>query len=243
MSKRKQKPARVVAPAQPVPALQKKLSQGFWRHTALPFIEQRPLVLAICLIALATLRIVATYSETGPTWDEPGHMACGLQYLAQHVYRYEAQHPPLARAMSALGPYLTGSRPLGDKNQDQEGVKVMYAGGRPARVMALMRVGVLPFFVLAGFMVYFWARRHFGNLVAVLAVGLFTLTPPVLAHAGLATTDIALTGCLAAAFFCLLLWAEQPSWKYSLLLGATTALAAVSKFIALGPYPAAAVAA
>src|SRR5205085_6969457 len=172
---------------------------GFWETTALPFLEKRSLVLAICLIALATLRIVATYSETGLTWDEPGHMACGLQYLAQHVYRYEAQHPPLARAMSALGPYLAGSRPLGGPNQDQEGVNVMYAGGRPARVMALMRLGILPFFALAGFMVFFWARRHFGNLVAVLAAGLFTLTPPVLAHAGLATTDMALAGGLGAA--------------------------------------------
>src|SRR5437870_8199075 len=168
-------------------------------------------------------------------------MACGLQYLAQHVYRYEAQHPPLARVMSALGPYLDGSRPLGGMNQDQEGVNVMYASGHPGRTLTLMRFGILPFFALAGLMVYFWARRHFGNVVALLAAGLFSLVPPVLAHAGLATTDMPLTGCLAAAFFCLLLWAEQPSWKHSLLLGATTALAVVSKFTALGFLPAAAV--
>lgn len=234
MPKKKQKPLAQV------PEVEKKPSQGFWQGTALPFLEQRSLALAICLIALATFRIVATWSETGLTWDEPGHMACGLQYLAQHIYRYEAQHPPLARVMSALGPYLDGSRPLGGKNQDQEGVNVIYAGGHPGRTLALMRFGILPFFALAGFMVYFWARHHFGNLVAVLAAGLFSLVPPVLAHAGLATTDMPLTACLAAAFFCLLLWVEQPSWKHSLLLGLSTALAVVSKFTALGFFPAAA---
>ena len=44
-------------------------------------------MLSVALIAIATLRIVSTYPEMSPTWDEPGHMACGLQYLAQHVYR------------------------------------------------------------------------------------------------------------------------------------------------------------
>jgi 4-amino-4-deoxy-L-arabinose transferase-like glycosyltransferase len=195
----------------------------------------------LCLIAIATFRIVATYPETGVTFDEPGHMACGLQYLAQHVYRYEAQHPPLARVVSALGPYLDGARPLGVKNQDQEGVAVIYEGGHPLRTLTLMRLGVLPFFLVASFVVYFWARLHFGNAVAAIATGLFTMLPPVLAHAGLATTDMPLTACLAAAFFSLLLWAEDPTWKLSLLLGVTTALAVVSKFTALGFLPVCAV--
>ncbi len=207
----------------------------------LPFLEKRSLALAVCLIAFAALRTASTYSETGPTWDEPGHMACGLQYLAQHVYRYESQHPPLARIMSALGPFLDGARPLGIQQQDHEGVAVMYHDGHPERILTLMRLGILPFFVLACFVVYFWARRHFGAAVAAVATGLFTLLPPVLAHAGLATTDMPLAACLAAAFFCLLLWAQQPTWKHSLLLGFATALAVVSKFTALGFFPAAAI--
>ena len=175
-----------------------------------------------------------------PTWDEPGHMACGLQYLAQHVYRYEAQHPPLARVMSALGPYLAGARPMGIKNQDQEGVAVMYRDGHPERMLTRMRLGILPFFAVAAFVVWLWARRYFGDAAAVLATGMFTLVPTVLAHAGVATTDMPLTACLTAAFFSLLLWCEQPTWKHSLLLGATAALAAVSKFTAIGYLPAAA---
>ena len=198
------------------------------------------LALAIGLTALATLRIVAAYSENGLTWDEPGHMACGMQYLAQHVYRYEAQHPPLARVMSALGPFLDGVRPLNLQNQDHEGIAEMYQSGHPERVLNLMRLGILPFFLLAAAVVYLWARRHFGNAVAAVATGLFTMLPPVLAHAGVATTDMPLTGCLIAAYFALLLWAGEPTWKHSLLLGIATALAVVSKFTALGYLPAAA---
>src|SRR5205807_1613470 len=106
MAKKKLKqPARAVLE----PAVMR--APGFWETTLAPFLEKRSLAVAICLIVIATLRIISTYPETGLTWDEPGHMACGLQYLAQHVYRYEAQHPPLARVMSALGPFLAGARP------------------------------------------------------------------------------------------------------------------------------------
>ena len=210
-----------------------------WRLPRIAIGHPASLAIAIGLVALATLRIVATWPETGLTWDEPGHMACGMQYLAQHVYRYEAQHPPLARVMSALGPYLDGVRPLNGQNQDLEGVAEMYRSGHPGRELNLMRLGILPFFLLAAAVVYLWAGRHFGNAVAVVATGLFTMLPPVLAHGGLATTDMPLTACLAAAFFALLLWAEEPTWKHSLLLGIATAFAVVSKFTALGFLPAA----
>lgn len=239
MSRKKLKP-QAHQPDAAVPQTLPKTG-GFWETALLPFLEKRSLALSIGLVILAALRIVATYPETGLTWDEPGHMACGMQYLAQHVYRYEAQHPPLARVMSALGPYLDGVRPLNGKNQDLEGVAEMYQSGHPERELNLMRLGILPFFLLAAGVVYLWARRYFGNAVAAVAVGLFTMLPPVLAHGGLATTDMPLTACLAAAFFALLVWAEEPTWKHSLLLGAATALAAVSKFTALGFLPAAAV--
>src|SRR5947199_143791 len=94
--------------------------------------------------------------------------------------------------------------------------------------------------VLACPLVYWWAKRSFGNTVAMLATALFTLTPPVLAHAGLATTDMGLTAGLTAAFFALLLWAETPTWRLSVLLGVATAFALLTKFTTLGYFPAAA---
>jgi hypothetical protein len=184
---------------------------------------------------------VSTYTAFADVGDEPAHLACGLEYLTRHVYRYETQHPPLARAMAALGPYLDGARPVGESNPEWEGDAILCRSGHPGRTLFLARLGVLPFFLLACLVVYSWARHHFGKSAAVWATGLFTLLPPVLAHAGLATTDMALTACLGAAFFSLVLWAEKPTLPRSLLLGAATALAALSKFTALGFLPAGAV--
>ena len=232
--KAKRRGPQAAAPAQAAPA-------GFWETRLHPFLERHSRVLALFLVAIASIRIVATYAPLSLTFDEPGHFACGLEYLSKHVYRYESQHPPLARAATALGPYLAGARLIGGPQRDYEGVNVIKATGRVDRTVFLMRIGILPFFWLACVVVYSWSRRVASAGIAVLALAFFTLTPPVLAHAGLATTDMAVTACLLAAFHALLMWAESPSWRTGALLGLTSALAALSKFTALGYLPAAAV--
>jgi hypothetical protein len=203
----------------------------------LPFLERHSRAFALCFLAIGTIRIVSAYSDNGLTFDEPAHIACGLQYLAQHVYQYESQHPPLARAMTAIGPFLAGVRPLRSSSMFLEGTGVLYRDGHAARNLALARCGILVFFLLAGLVVYFWARRHFGGAVAAIGAGLFTLLPPVLAHAGLATTDMGLAACLGAAFWSALWWAEKPTWQRSVVLGAATGCAVLSKFTALGFFP------
>ena len=62
-------------------------------------------------------------------------------------------------------------------------------------------------------MIYTWGKRRYNAAVAVIATFLFSFLPPILAHAGLATTDMALTASLGAAFLTALLWAEQPTWR------------------------------
>jgi hypothetical protein len=232
--KPKDRPRDAAAPA-------KARAPDLWGSGILPFLERWALAIALCSMAAGGLRIAATYTQLGMTYDEPQHLACGLEYLAHHVYRYETQHPPLARIMTAVLPYLDGARPSGNPDRDYEGVGLVVHSKNPDRFLALMRAGILPFFFLAALVVFFWTRHIFGAPAAALATLLFTLLPPVLAHAGLATTDMALAACLGAAFFSLVLWAEAPTWKRSALLGLTGAAAVLSKFTALGYLPAAAV--
>src|SRR5260370_13096109 len=159
----------------------------------LSFLERHSLALALCLIAIATVRIVGTYSVFSNTSDEPTTLGCGLQYLGKHIYQYEPQHPPLARVASAVMPYLAGARPLGMADMGDDGRTVIFNSGNPSRMLFLMRLGILPFFILAAMAVYAWARRHFGKAAGAIATGLFTMLPPVLAHGGLVFNDTAPT--------------------------------------------------
>jgi len=173
------------------------------------------------------------------TYDEPSHLACGMEYLSRGVYRYEAQHPPLARVALAIGPYLDGARSLGEKFMQTEGVSLLDDHGSYTRRLLLARLGILPFFWLAAWVVYLWGRRWFGELEGLIAVMLFCLAPPVLAHAGLATTDMALTAMLIAGLYTTLRWLEEPNLRTGAWLGLALAGMALAKFSALAFYPAA----
>ncbi len=159
----------------------------------------------MALVLVASIRIIATYTVFSHTYDEPAHIACGMEWLDKGVYKWEPQHPPLARVATALGPYLLGTRCQNTPNVDlasmtHEGLAILYYGHHYDLTLALARLGILPFFWIACLVVYWWGRRYFSPSVAVVAVFLFSFLPPVLAHAGLATTDMALTAFLGAAF-------------------------------------------
>jgi 4-amino-4-deoxy-L-arabinose transferase-like glycosyltransferase len=209
----------------------------------LTFLDRRSTVLAAGLVLLASLRIVATYTVFNHTMDEPAHIACGMEWLDRGVYRWEPQHPPLARVLTAIGPYLLGIRSQNTPRANllsmwQEGTAILYRGQQYDRTLAMARLGILPFFWIACAAVYLWARRLFGRAVAVLSLGLFTFLPPVLAHAGLATTDMALTALLAAAFVAAIDWLERPTPMAALRFGGLAGLMTLSKFSALVFFPA-----
>ncbi len=215
---------------------------GLWEGRLRPWLERRALPIAVLLIAIGAARIASTYSRFCFTNDEPQHFASGLEYLQQHTYRYEPEQPPLSRIAMAMGPWLDGSKMTGQHLfVDREGVAIMYQRGNPQRTLILMRLGILPFFLLAGVVVFLWARHHFGGPVAVAAIALFTLEPAILAHSGLATADMALAACLPAAFFAMVLWAERPTMRNSILFGVASGMALLAKFTALIYLPMAAV--
>lgn len=195
------------------------------------------MALCVCLIAIACTRVIFTYGALSLTNDEPYHLACGLEFVAKHSYRLETQQLPLARMMEALGPYLAGARPLGLPDAAIEGVAEIAHSGSVDWTIFLMRLGNLPFFILACLVVCGWTWHAFGKPTAVLATSLFTLLPSILADAGLATTDMALAANLGGGVFSMMLWAESPTVARSVLLGLFTVLACLSKFTALGFLP------
>lgn len=224
-------------------------------------------VALLLLSAIAVGRVVATYRVFNQTSDEGAHLAAGMEWLDAGVYMFETLHPPLARVAVALGPYLSGLRLTGEADVWAEGNNLLHARNRYLYNLALARLGVLPFFLLAIALVWLWSRRMVGDAAAIMATALFTTLPPVLAHAGLATTDMSLAACLAAWLLAFQAWLEKPSdglgpalvsghagpsfipgrastWrpKSSAALGLWTGLALLSKFSALIFLPCCAVA-
>jgi hypothetical protein len=189
--------------------------------------------LAVVAAAAGVLMVVSTYETFSNTYDEPAHVAAGMEWLSRGTYTYEAQHPPLGRIAAAIGPYLHGDRSIGDPSIFREGAKLLGRGDHYRVTLALARLGELPFFLLICGVVWAWGRRLADERGGAIAVLLATTNPNLLAHAGLATTDIALTATMTAALFAFVVWLERPRWKISALLGAALAFCITSKFSAL----------
>ncbi|MGA2689898.1 MAG: hypothetical protein ABSE85_17695, partial [Candidatus Korobacteraceae bacterium] len=208
---------------------------NLWDNSIAPYLDKYCLLLCVCMVAVACARIISTYDQLSLTADEPFHFGCAIEYLGNHSFVQDVENPPVARAVQALGPYLLlGARPIERSEAWQEGLAIIALSGNYHRTVFLLRLGTLPFFLLACAVVGCWSGHAFGKPVAVIAVGLFTLLPTALADAGLHTTDMALGASVGAAFLTAMLWAEKPTWIRALLLGACTALAVLSKFTALG---------
>jgi 4-amino-4-deoxy-L-arabinose transferase-like glycosyltransferase len=203
------------------------------------WLERRPASLALLLILIASLRIVSTYRVLSHTTDEPAHLAAGIEWIQNGTYTYEDQHPPLARVAGALGLHLTGSRWARGKDMYFEGFHLLGQGNRYGRALFFSRLFMLPFFWVASTVVYLWGRRLGGGGAAVLATLVFTTTPPVLAHAGLVTTDMAVTAFVGATLLASLNWVGKANWKTSAWLGFFLGIALLSKFSALAFIPAA----
>jgi hypothetical protein len=207
------------------------------------FLERYSRAVAVAAVLFASLRIVATYHVFDHTSDEPAHIACGMEYLDKGVYTWEPQHPPLARVSVAVGPYLLGLRSQNTPRNSfiskfAEGAAILYSGHRYELALSLARAGVLPYFWLACLVVYLWGARYFSRAVGAAAVLFFSFLPPVLAHSGLATTDIALTALLAASFLAGRVWLERPTLANGALFGASAGLMVLSKFSCLAFFPA-----
>lgn len=185
------------------------------------------------LVLIGIIRIIFTYSTFWQSFDEPVHIAAGMVWLDKGQYVYDILTPPLARIMTAIGPFLDGSRSMGHENSWREGNEILHGQNHYEHTLTLARLGILPFFILAAMIVGFWAKHYYTVHAALLSVVLFTTLPPILGHSGMAATDMALAATFVAALFALCLWLEKPTLLRSQLLGLTLALTVLAKFSGL----------
>lgn len=173
-------------------------AQPAWRRYAVPGGVAALLVLHYAL-ALLSVR------HKSNTYDELAHLTRGYSYTLTDDFRLGPPHPPLAHYWAAL----PGRRmPVKPPKRDQAawrtsdvwtiGRQFFYYRniGNAAIIDTLLfrgRAMIALWSVACGLLVYVWSRRLFGIAGGLLSVALFAVSPTVLAHARLVTTDCAVT--------------------------------------------------
>jgi 4-amino-4-deoxy-L-arabinose transferase-like glycosyltransferase len=203
-------------------------------------LRPRVVVASLALVCgLAVARVAATHAVFSATADETQHIATGVAWYGGELDLWSAPNQwymltngPLARAAVGLGPRLAGVRETSLRD-------ILYAGPGYEATLTSARRGVLPFLVLLIVLTWWAARRQFGDVAGLASALAVSTLPPVLAHAGVATTDVAAAATYVLAVILLLRWLEAPSPARAAVLGLGVGLALATKMSVMTLFPAA----
>jgi len=192
-------------------------------------------VLAL-LAVLSCALCISTYRMFGNFWDEPEHIAAGLVLIDRGEYRYDNQHPPLARLAAAIGPYLAGARFQGEPLPigEAQGREILYhSSASYDTLLTLARLGMLPFLLTLLIATWSWMLRWHGDAAALLAVVFLISSPVILGHAAVVALDVPVTALTVASLYLLLRWLQTPSVARGLAFGLAAGLAVATKMSAV----------
>jgi 4-amino-4-deoxy-L-arabinose transferase-like glycosyltransferase len=165
------------------------------------------------------------------TYDEPQHIALGLEAWRDGRFQKFIQTPPLARLWCTL-PLLSRKWQI---NLEFLPAGFRLHGVQPDVMVLTWRARVMNVLlgVLLGLMVWLTAARLFSGAAANFSLALFAFCPSLIAHFSLATTDGAATLLVFAAAVQVVRWKPYPTWGRSLICGVVLGLLLLTKMSTL----------
>ncbi len=197
--------------------------------------------IASCLLLSAFFLLsLAQITTTSPTFDEGYTVLRGYAaWRTGHIV--PIGHPPLAHWFSGLGvvlePNLPDPRSLdgwyGDKYDDSSRDLLWHRGLNATRIVFLGRFPILLLGLLLGAVTARWAKDLFGWRGALVALALHALSPNLLAHSALATTDLPVAAFYVFTLYRWHRYSQTPTLPNALLTGLMLGCALAAKFNAL----------
>lgn len=204
---------------------------------------------AVLLLAFVVPGFLSLRGDSA-TSDETAHLPAGASYLDRLDFRMNPEHPPLAKAWAAaaarafgtLAPdYGSAAWRRGD--QWAFGYETLFGAipdatrRDPNASLTPARAAMLALGALLGVVVWRWSRALWGVAGGLLSLFLFSLSPTLIAHARLVTTDLPAALGYAATAFAFWRFLESPGTTRALLTGAALGASLAAKFSAvlLGP--------
>jgi 4-amino-4-deoxy-L-arabinose transferase-like glycosyltransferase len=193
-------------------------------------------LLSYGLLLVLFAQVALAARRTSITLDEPLHITSGYASLVTGDYRLVEEHPPLLKMLQAL-PLVLAQPSLPDPRDvpgwDEKDLVIaaqhVVVPYRPIEPLVFAaRVPTMLVGVLLAALVYRWATDAFRGWAGLLALTLFVFDPNILAHAGVAATDLGAACAICAATYTFWRWIRQksgPSWRRSLIAAAVLGLA------------------
>lgn len=151
------------------------------------------------LLSLHAGLAVSSMARKSATFDEVVRLTSGVSYWVTGDYRLDPAEPPLAQMWAAL-PVLAGEYTFPDLDQPAWWISDAESIGRQFffaldndtdAILFRARVMIVLLSVACGALVFLWSRRLFGLWGGLMSAGLYAMSPNMLAHARLVTTETA----------------------------------------------------
>jgi hypothetical protein len=208
-------------------------------------LSRKALAAAVLLLALHFMLAVGSKLHECTTSDEIVHLTGGFAYWRFNDYRLQPENGNLPQRWVAIPAVLSGAK---FPDLDQEywrtsdawvmGHEFFYETGEDhfPRLMAARAMTAL-FGVALGALVFLWSRRLFGTPGALVSLTFFAFSPTLLAHGGLATSDVCMALFMLASVGAYWRHLGRPGAAGFALSAVVLGLACVAKFSAplLGP--------
>jgi 4-amino-4-deoxy-L-arabinose transferase-like glycosyltransferase len=198
------------------------------------------LLLSVGFFAHLVLGLYSARVET-PTVDEYAHMPAGLSYWRFGEFALYSKNPPLAKLWmtwpvlatmdlkipSPVPPYLGWGPWVYGAAFESANSSTYFDAFFLARAMILiLSLGT-------AVLLWIWGRDWFGELPAALVTFGFLLSPTILAHAHLATMDVACMLSIFTLFFLLVRGNSLPLSAWAAAVGVSLGVALATKFTAV----------
>jgi 4-amino-4-deoxy-L-arabinose transferase-like glycosyltransferase len=178
--------------------------------------------------------------------DEVAHIPAGYSYLHYGDYRLNPEHPPLMKDLAALPlQFMNLKFPDNEpawttdvNGQWESGWNFIYHIGNNAdAILFWARLPILLIAIIFGGFLYWFVRKRWGIGVGLLALFFYTLSPNLLAHSTLVTTDLGASVFMFLAIVAFARFADKPTRGNVFLLSLALFGAQVAKFSAILLFP------
>jgi hypothetical protein len=206
-------------------------------------VSARVWILVCAMIAIFLTENIYEMRRQSCSSDEVVHLPAGYTYLVKRDFRLNPEHPPLLKELCALPllfmrPHVDFSHPSwlqpSTISQSVFGYQFLYSS--PPRADQFLFWGRLPIVLLAGWLGFFifrWAQQLYGNGAGLLALGLYTFCPNVIAHSHFVTTDMGATTFLTITFYYVWRFLKDAKTRHLCFAGLSMGAALASKFSAV----------
>jgi hypothetical protein len=200
---------------------------------------------AFLLLIFSFLTISSLLQLSGTCDEIAHHVPVGYVLLSKGDFKFDTSQPPLSRYIVALPlklflklnlPSLQSEWRLPDRGEFGRNFFFKY-NHDPRRILICSRLAIVFVGIICGLILFSWARTLYGVKSAFLSLFLYSFSPNIIAHSGLATTDMVATCFMLLSLYTFWLYLRNNTYQNVFLSGACLGLAQLSKYTAFLLYP------